>query len=343
MSTVILLNSCYFSTGIPAKGTKLKLSKNTDSNETMLTLKEPSGNVATSVSSVVNNSIGSGSNSAAGSMAASNTCPVSNSVNSRATDATTAPTDSRWRVTVIASKPNESEPQNPAHRVEYEVPTALTVAQVLAGLKMFSGIQDTYIKIRIQNKSGSDNQVAFPKLPECPGVSLLLEEFSNQGGLSILAQHMTILYPDMSRQSPAPPSGNLNKSGSAANTPLTNSIINAANLTSGSGLLSMQQNTAAALNNVAPHTLGAFTLFLRLPGYAESLLQEPAQAKALLRMALGVQENGKDSLRPDSIATVVYTHLNKVLKNHPVNSVEGKNSSSTVRRVSVLLIRLIYV
>lgn len=46
------------------------------------------------------------------------------------------------------------------------------------------------------------------------------------------------------------------------------------------------------LPSIPPHALGAFTLFLRLPGYAETLLKDTHQACCLLRLALGVTDDG---------------------------------------------------
>lgn len=41
---------------------------------------------------------------------------------------------------------------------------------------------------------------------------------------------------------------------------------------------------------IPPHALGAFTLFLRLPGYSEMLLNDNVKACCLLRSALGVYD-----------------------------------------------------
>ena len=43
---------------------------------------------------------------------------------------------------------------------------------------------------------------------------------------------------------------------------------------------------------IPPHSLGAFGLFLRLPGYAEVLLREHKKAQFLLRLVLGVTDDG---------------------------------------------------
>jgi baculoviral IAP repeat-containing protein 6 len=44
---------------------------------------------------------------------------------------------------------------------------------------------------------------------------------------------------------------------------------------------------------VPPHSLVAFGLFLRLPGYAEVLLRDRKKAQCLLRLVLGVSDDGE--------------------------------------------------
>lgn len=44
--------------------------------------------------------------------------------------------------------------------------------------------------------------------------------------------------------------------------------------------------------SIPPHSLVAFGLFLRLPGYAEVLLKERKKAQCLLRLMLGVTDDG---------------------------------------------------
>ena len=44
--------------------------------------------------------------------------------------------------------------------------------------------------------------------------------------------------------------------------------------------------------SIPPHSLVAFGLFLRLPGYAEVLLREKRRAQCLLRLVLGVTDDG---------------------------------------------------
>ena len=55
-----------------------------------------------------------------------------------------------------------------------------------------------------------------------------------------------------------------------------------------------QNNRGHHIGNpsIPPHSLVAFGLFLRLPGYAEVLLKERKKAQCLLRLMLGVTDDG---------------------------------------------------
>lgn len=52
------------------------------------------------------------------------------------------------------------------------------------------------------------------------------------------------------------------------------------------------RHVAGAMPTIPPHSLIAFGLFLRLPGYAEVLLKERKKAQCLLRLVLGVTDDG---------------------------------------------------
>ena len=55
-------------------------------------------------------------------------------------------------------------------------------------------------------------------------------------------------------------------------------------------------STAPQTLSVPPHSLVAFGLFLRLPGYAEVLLKEKRKAQCLLRLILGVTDDGEGGM-----------------------------------------------
>lgn len=64
-----------------------------------------------------------------------------------------------------------------------------------------------------------------------------------------------------------------------------NSLGNSPGITGGSAL------SYFGMMPIPPHSLGSFTLFLRLPGYAETLLTDHTKACCLLRLALGVYDS----------------------------------------------------
>ena len=59
---------------------------------------------------------------------------------------------------------------------------------------------------------------------------------------------------------------------------------------------SSKLSAARLVPSIPPHSLIAFGLFLRLPGYAEMLLKERKMAQCLLRLVLGVTDDGDGGL-----------------------------------------------
>lgn len=58
---------------------------------------------------------------------------------------------------------------------------------------------------------------------------------------------------------------------------------------------SSSSSSVQAMSPIPAHSLAAFGLFLRLPGYAEVLLKERKHAQCLLRLVLGVTDDGEGS------------------------------------------------
>jgi len=74
---------------------------------------------------------------------------------------------------------------------------------------------------------------------------------------------------------------------------------------------------AAGPTTIPPHSLMAFGLFLRLPGYAEMLIKQRLHAKFILRLVLGVRDGGEgtpilSSPVASALPTLPFTNL-KVL------------------------------
>lgn len=58
---------------------------------------------------------------------------------------------------------------------------------------------------------------------------------------------------------------------------------------------SSSSSSVQTMSPIPAHSLAAFGLFLRLPGYAEVLLKERKHAQCLLRLVLGVTDDGEGS------------------------------------------------
>ncbi|KAL6101444.1 birc6 [Pungitius sinensis] len=139
-----------------------------------------------------------------------------------------------------------------------------------------------------------------------------LQVFAGMGGLALIAERLPMLYPDVIQQVSAPvvPSATQEKpkdsdqfewvtieqSGElvyeapesiAAEPPPINKQQSQSSSASSSSVQTMSP--------IPAHSLAAFGLFLRLPGYAEVLLKERKHAQCLLRLVLGVTDDGEGS------------------------------------------------
>ena len=69
---------------------------------------------------------------------------------------------------------------------------------------------------------------------------------------------------------------------------------------------SQHKPTAMPILSIPPHSLVAFGLFLRLPGYAEVLLKEKRKAQSLLRLVLGVTDDGEGGEKLQLFPSVLF-------------------------------------
>lgn len=67
--------------------------------------------------------------------------------------------------------------------------------------------------------------------------------------------------------------------------------------------------TTGVISHIPPHSLTAFSLFLRLPGYAEVLLKDSKKALCLLRLMLGVTDDGEGN------NIIIFISYNTILNN----------------------------
>ena len=80
--------------------------------------------------------------------------------------------------------------------------------------------------------------------------------------------------------------------------------------------------------SIPPHSLVAFGLFLRLPGYAEVLLKEKKRAQCLLRLVLGVTDDGEGghiltSPVAGSLPTLPFNVLKTLFDTTPLSTDDG--------------------
>uniref|UniRef100_A0A8C3R418 Dual E2 ubiquitin-conjugating enzyme/E3 ubiquitin-protein ligase BIRC6 n=1 Tax=Cyanoderma ruficeps TaxID=181631 RepID=A0A8C3R418_9PASS len=138
-------------------------------------------------------------------------------------------------------------------------------------------------------------------LETCP-IQSPLQVFAGMGGLALIAERLPMLYPDVIQQ---------------VSTPVVTSATQEKQKDSDqfewvtieqSGELVYEapetiaaepppiKSTVQTMSPIPAHSLAAFGLFLRLPGYAEVLLKERKHAQCLLRLVLGVTDDGEGSM-----------------------------------------------
>ncbi|XP_018580423.1 baculoviral IAP repeat-containing protein 6 isoform X3 [Scleropages formosus] len=128
-----------------------------------------------------------------------------------------------------------------------------------------------------------------------------LQVFAGMGGLALIAERLPMLYPDVIQQVSAPvvPSTTQEK-------PKDSDQFEWVTIEQSGELVYEAPEAIAAepppikssvqpMSPIPAHSLAAFGLFLRLPGYAEVLLKERKHAQCLLRLVLGVTDDGEGS------------------------------------------------
>lgn len=108
------------------------------------------------------------------------------------------------------------------------------------------------------------------------------------GGLALLAEHLPVVYPaEAARTTPATerPATELSESDWVK---VEGGDDVYEDLEVDSAGTSASSRPSSGTSNVPPHSLTAFGLFLRLPGYAEVLLKDMKKALCLLRLVVAV-------------------------------------------------------
>ncbi|KAK6293579.1 hypothetical protein J4Q44_G00359050 [Coregonus suidteri] len=153
-----------------------------------------------------------------------------------------------------------------------------------------------------------------------------LQVFAGMGGLALIAERLPMLYPDiiqqrieLFRQSPRA-TGGLKQTpheGYQVSAPVVPSttqekpkdsdqfewvtieqsgeLVYEAPETMAAEPPPINKSSVQTMSPIPAHSLAAFGLFLRLPGYAEVLLKERKHAQCLLRLVLGVTDDGEGS------------------------------------------------
>lgn len=171
-----------------------------------------------------------------------------------------------------------------------------------------------------------------------------LSVFSAGGGLAVLARHLPLVYPDLGRpsvfveKSPSPEQMDADwvKLGS------TDDIYYGALADS---RIDCTPKASIPAPYVPPHSLVAFGLFLRLPGYAEVLLRDKKRAQCLLRLALGVSDDGEGgevltSPLAASLPTLPFQVLKQLLDATPPTTDDGLFLRETIIEVGAMLLLL---
>lgn len=120
-----------------------------------------------------------------------------------------------------------------------------------------------------------------------------LQRFSSRGGLSLLAQYLPTVYPEITSRK------HQNNVPEKEKSPPMNDWVK---LEPNDDIyedledpLSEPTTKQATITAVPQHSLAAFGLFLRLPAYSDVLLRDKLRAQCLLRLVLGVTGDGEGS------------------------------------------------
>ncbi|KAM4600039.1 dual E2 ubiquitin-conjugating enzyme/E3 ubiquitin-protein ligase BIRC6 isoform 3-T3 [Fundulus diaphanus] len=140
-----------------------------------------------------------------------------------------------------------------------------------------------------------------------------LQVFAGMGGLALIAERLPMLYPDVIQQVSAPliPASTQEKPKDSdqfewVTIEQSGELVYEApesvatepppvNKQQSQSSSSSSSSSVQSMSPIPAHSLAAFGLFLRLPGYAEVLLKERKHAQCLLRLVLGVTDDGEGS------------------------------------------------
>lgn len=203
-----------------------------------------------------------------------------------------------------------------------------------------------HLVLRQRNKDTKDETIKFDdnELLNYRKIESALDVFSAGGGLAVLAKHLPLIYPDSGR-----PPKFIEKSPSPEQTDAEWVKVEASEDTyedlEEGGTTSNSPRATPLIPHVPLHSLTAFGLFLRLPGYAEVLLRDRKQAQCLLRLALGVTDDGEGgdvlgSPIAASLPTLPFQVLKQLLEATPPTTDDGLLLRRTMVDVGAVLLLL---
>uniref|UniRef100_A0A2C9JJC5 Dual E2 ubiquitin-conjugating enzyme/E3 ubiquitin-protein ligase BIRC6 n=1 Tax=Biomphalaria glabrata TaxID=6526 RepID=A0A2C9JJC5_BIOGL len=222
-----------------------------------------------------------------------------------------------------------------------DLPHMLTLSQLLQTLSEYAllpsdlALQFVIHIVRRTSKETMEELTSDEALMMSPCFPSALKVFANVGGLALLAQHLPLLFPEITRQSSnvevVTDNNNVAEIGHDWVTvessdelydpylePITPPHTSKPSKHSGVG----------SAPSIPPHSLIAFGLFLRLPGYAEVLLRERRVAQMLLRLVLGVTDDGDgnqilSSNIASSLPTMPFLILQSLFDSSPLTTDDG--------------------
>ncbi|XP_037945587.1 baculoviral IAP repeat-containing protein 6-like isoform X2 [Teleopsis dalmanni] len=169
-----------------------------------------------------------------------------------------------------------------------------TVSQILASLynkgeSLSTPCLSLNLLTRITNPDECDESVV--KAANMEPLPTPLQRFSSRGGLSMLAKYLPTVYPESAgRKSPT------TQPEKEKSQPIVDWVKLEPNdeiYEDLDDVVSEPISKNASISSVPQHSLAAFGLFLRLPGYSDVLLRDKLRAQCLLRLVLGVTGDGE--------------------------------------------------
>ncbi|XP_016842826.1 baculoviral IAP repeat-containing protein 6 isoform X2 [Nasonia vitripennis] len=228
------------------------------------------------------------------------------------------------------------------------LPPELTIAQLLSIVEE-SGVSLSepclYLTLRQRNKDSKESSKSNNRnlLTLWTSIDSTLEVFSSKGGLTILAKHLPLVYPDSSRPALLVEKSPTQEQSDADWVKIEHNDNVYEDLEEGTS--NGPPRAIPPTPQVPPHSLAAFGLFLRLPGYSEVLLRDRKRAQCLLRLALGVTDDGEggdvlSSPLAVSLPTLPFQVLKQLLDDTPPTTDDGLLLRRTSIEVGAVLLLL---